>query len=835
MARWVDVRGVISSLFNLRIRMPQLWLPAVLPRGMRYVRQIGSGYHNACFLERCADWVLPYWAGRQECPADEAFIPRAQSGLAYNQTNRNWTVVGPAPGSGMTGAGSIHRGRGWPGATVDPRGMITPFRGGWSLDFWLDIDGELYTPMQAQSLRQHLGHSVPEVHTVWQAGPVNVRTVVVAFKTGTFPWLGCSITLTPNLEETGKEARAKAESGDGAETRAKVMNAVRLLLVIRPYNPEGFAPLKSVKYSMDGLMINGRLALLATEFPDRVLCTDGTRGDGVHLIDGPKLYAAESAKGLAHAVAAFTVDLGGSDSDQAGAAQALAQASAQVQAPALGQGQSQSPLHSQVQSLEFFVPLGRMEKGFRPTPVSRQVFLSDLRHEWQEQRSTAMRVTLPEQRLNEAVQANLAYALTFAERKAGGGGITKGGGGSGSGGGGGNGDGGRTTGTICGEQPLGEQSAERAILAAALDGWGLHQAAGRVIEQMLGIDHTRPSRIVRGSLARVEQAIWALQKHSMLVINDAMLKNAYDHIAVFFSALRRFGVSNNGKSGSGRGVLRLRRLWNAAALRDASLLAQRYGKKETADGLRQAYAEVHASIAKDILRAGQAPDPVTDLMAIDPLGLIAPDAGADAGLIDGLLKNVAGLGMGLDAQGQALCYNPRMSGYDLAAEFLIMQCLIMMQDHQAYASLDRILTMALSTYAWPCAVHPRTGGGSFGEGHDPLVTALFLRVIRSILIREENDALVLGAAFPTHWYEPGTVITVDNAPSSFGTISYRIEAGEQRVELQLEGDYRFPPQSVRWNVPFAIKSALVNDRKALHREHTILLLPQTRKVVLSRE
>jgi hypothetical protein len=159
----------------------------------------------------------------------------------------------------------------------------------------------------------------------------------------------------------------------------------------------------------------------------------------------------------------------------------------------------------------------------------------------------------------------------------------------------------------------------------------------------------------------------------------------------------------------------------------------------------------------------------------------------------------------------------------------------MMQDHQAYASLDRILTMALSTYAWPRAIHPRTGGGSFGEGHDPLVTALFLRVIRSILIREENDALVLGAAFPTHWYEPGTVITVDNAPSSFGTISYRIEAGEQQVELQLEGDYRFPPQSVRWNVPFAIKSAVVNDRKALHREHTILLLPQTRKVVLSRE
>lgn len=800
MTRWADVRSVIRGLSDFRIRMPQPRPSANLRRTIRYLRQMRAGYRNACFLERCADWVLPYWAGRQEDPADEAFIPRAQSSLAYNQTNRNWTVAGPALGTETVG--SV---QGWPGAIVDPRGLITPFGGGWSLDFWLDIGGKLYTPLQAQSLKQYLGDPVPEVNIVWQAGPVTVRTGVVAFKTGTFPWLGCTITLTANLEENLKQVAEQA---------------VRLLMVIRPYNPEGFAPIKSIKYTMDGFIINGRMTLLSTGFPDRVICTDGTRGDGVRLIDGPMLYFAESSAGLAHAVAAFDFDLGG-QSGQDGLAQA--------------QPQTQS-LNIQTQPLEVFVPLGIMKKGFRPTAVSRQVFLSDLGHEWQEHRSAAMRVTLPDQRLSEAVRANLAFALTFADHKAAGRWIT-------------DGDGG-VAGVVCGEQPLGEPSAEQAILAAALDRWGLHQAAGKIIEQMLGIDRSNPKKIVAGNLAQVEQAIWALQKHNMLAINDAMPKDAYDHIAVFFPSLRRFGVSNNGKTGGGKAsggkagngktgrrrlgrpgpgsgpVPRLRGFWNAAALRDASLLAQCFGKKaEVANGLRQTYADVRARIVKDISRTAQ----VTDLMAIALLGLIAPDDGLAADL----LKNV--LGVGMDAHKQGLYYNPQMSGYDLATGFLITQCLVMMRDDQVYASLEQILAMALSTYAWPRAVHPRTGGGSFGEGHDPLVTAMFLWVIRSMLIREENDSLILGAAFPAHWYEPGTVIAVDKAPTGFGGIGYRIEAGIDQVELQLEGEYRFPPQNVRWDVPFTIKSAVVNDREALHREHTILLLPQTRKVVLNRE
>ena len=846
MARWVEVRGFFGRLVSdFRIRMPQLPMPTALPRSIQYLRHIKVGYRNAFFLERCANWVLPYWADRQENPADEAFIPRAQSSLAYNQTNRNWTVAGPAGGArgwsgpvaGATAGGAAGATTGaTTGAIVDPCGLITPFRSGWSLGFWLDIDGRLYTPLQTQTLKQYLGDPVPEIHTVWQAGPMSVRTSVVSFKTGTFPWLGCTVTLTGSFGEEQEKEQEKEQGQEHRQEQGQEQQHtpdVRLLMAIRPYNPEGFAPLKSVKYTMDGFWINGQLTLLTTEFPDRVVCTDGTRGDGVRLIDGPKIYAAESSAGLAHAVAAFNFNLDGL-SDQKGSVQSQTQTQAQPQPLAHTQ-----PSTTQSQTLEVFVPLGRAKKGFRPTAVSRQVFLSDLRHEWQAQRSAAMRVTLPEQRLSEAVQASLAFALTFAENKAVGrwswitggrtGGVT-----------------GSATGSAfrC-EQPMEEQSAERAILAAALDGWGLHRAAGEIIARMLGIAHTQPpSKIVRGSLAQVEPAIWALQKHSMYaaVADDAMLKNAYDQVTPFFPALRRFEASNKGKGSVGNrsasnrsagrsgqdaaGLApRQRRFWNAAALRDATLLAQRFGKTATADGLRRTYAEARAGIVKDILRNSQA----SDLIAIDPLGLIASDDGLAANLLENVLKTAP------EAQKQGLYYNPCMSGYDLTAGFLITQCLIMMRDHQAYTSLEQLLALALPTYAWPAAVHPRTGGGSSGEGHDPLVTALFLWVIRSILLREENESLILGASFPAHWYEPGTVIAADRVPTSFGNIGYRIEADADRVELQLEGEYRYPPQNVRWDVPFAIKSAVVNDREALHREHTILLLPQTRKVVLNRE
>ena len=96
------------------------------------------GLMNTGAIQHNLDWVWPFWVERQFDPRDEAFIPRAFSITHVNLTHRNWTAVG------------------WPNCDtlplVDPRGLLTPFWDGWSLDAWV-FDNAGHHPYPRESSR----------------------------------------------------------------------------------------------------------------------------------------------------------------------------------------------------------------------------------------------------------------------------------------------------------------------------------------------------------------------------------------------------------------------------------------------------------------------------------------------------------------------------------------------------------------------------------------------------------------------------------------------------------------------------------------------------------
>lgn len=101
------------------------------------------GLINSRVIQQNLDWVWPYWIHRQFDPRTEAFIPRAFSLTHVNLTTRNWTAVG-APGCDAL-------------PIVDPRGLVTPFWDGWSLDAWVVADdGRTLVPSRVAEVRQRL-------------------------------------------------------------------------------------------------------------------------------------------------------------------------------------------------------------------------------------------------------------------------------------------------------------------------------------------------------------------------------------------------------------------------------------------------------------------------------------------------------------------------------------------------------------------------------------------------------------------------------------------------------------------------------------------------------
>ncbi len=180
------------------------------------------GLINSRVIQQNLDWVWPYWICRQFDPRTEAFIPRAFSLTHVNLTARNWTAVG------VPGCDAL--------PIVDPRGLVTPFWDGWSLDAWVVAeDGRVLFPSRLAGAEQCLDLTGGvTVVTSCASGGLELESRVEA---DALPDVVCRITL-----------RAKA--------------GVRSWLVVsaRPYNPEGVSFIRRIDLNdaRDEWLINRR-------------------------------------------------------------------------------------------------------------------------------------------------------------------------------------------------------------------------------------------------------------------------------------------------------------------------------------------------------------------------------------------------------------------------------------------------------------------------------------------------------------------------------------------------------------------------------------------------
>jgi len=76
--------------------------------------------------------------------------------------------------------------------------------------------------------------------------------------------------------------------------------------------------------------------------------------------------------------------------------------------------------------------------------------------------------------------------------------------------------------------------------------------------------------------------------------------------------------------------------------------------------------------------------------------------------------------------------------------------------------------------------------------------AAFLERFRNMLVMEDGDSLWLGRAIPRAWLEQGKRVSVQNAPTHFGTVSYEItsDANLGKIAATIEMPSRNPPKSV---------------------------------------
>ncbi len=725
----------------------------LIPIGARLVMR---GWHNHDFFPTNRDWILPYWAERQFDPRDPAFLPHGFNLYTINYTHRDWTMIGnPA------------RAR---EALVDPRGLVTPWFDGWSLDVWVKVDGKLFAPSRLadEQVAQSLHENLPIVVTTFQAGDVRVRLEAFATEQASPEFIVENITV---------------------ENPSRVTQHPTLYLSMRPLNPEGTSLVKQIEYqalhtdlavggqSSSVVIINRALGLVLPK-PDAVACSNFENGDVALAL--PKLNGKtqiECAAGLATAVAAYHIELGAGESKTITAWMPM----------------QREELDEAEPIPQFQIPDSKFDS--RAQTIAR----------WREQTARGMRIRLPDEKLQAAFDANKAYLLLLHD-----------------------GD------TITPGPWTYHQFwfRDAAYLLNALDKLGYHDQARQVIEKFpRRLQKDGYLSATEGEWDSNGAALWTMVEHARLSSDRELLARHYWsmlRMASWINSKRQktkdqrqakpahYGLLPPGPSAEHLGpndYFYWDDFWGLAGLRAMAQTAEWLAQTSDAKKLRANYesfrADVDASLAQAAQRLCRAAMPASpyrrldagmigNLVALYPLRLF--DAN-DPRIVDTLnaLKEKAWLE-------DAYFNHVGHSAFGTYLTLHVAQCLLMQHNREAWKIINWVLRHASPTFTWAEGIHPLTRAGGMGDGHHGWALADFLLIVRNALLLEEDDHLVITPILPAEWTAEMNVIKVEDAPTYFGNVSYTIAFGERTATLVLNGDWRDETlRYIEWNLPFPLR------------------------------
>ena len=684
------------------------------------------------------DWVWPYWLERQLDPTSPAFVPRGHLPFLTNVTARNWTAIGNI-GSALE-------------AIVDPRGLVTTWYDGWSLDWWIGADDRWYVPSREQPsrIRQRLVDAAPVVETT--------------------------------MRIPGGEAVHRAYSivGDDELAIVEIENRSRvpfaLALAVRPYNPEGLAVIERIEVH-DGttVTVDGRVALLLPKPPARVAAATFRQGDSSFAV----------LRGDAVALGQFP-----RLRDEAG----MAQAAFVYPLPHTATLRVALPMAMPHRTRRRGLTRRRVERA--PSYPKSVPSPAQVARGWAAQSDTGMRVTLPDERLQEAVDANRRYMLLLHD----GADITPG--------------------------PSTYHRfwfRDAAYLVPALDRYGFHRQAAEVLSSYPG-----RQRVDGFFLSQPREwdangcALWTLAEHWRLTRDRTLLDETRGAVvkgAHWIERKRRtkrrrdpelFGLLPAGISAEHLGPFDYfywDDFWGVAGLHAAAELEAAAGDADGADEMRRAadgfWADVKASLGIVAGRLGTEAIPagprrrldagvIGSLVACDPLRLVDADDPRIQATVD-VVRQRFMLG---DAFFQAISH----TGLGTYLTMQLAEVELAAGDRAALRRLDWLLSSATSTWTWPEAIHPRLDGGCMGDGHHGWAAADFLTFVRNLLVRDVGAGEVaMCTMLPDAWWGQG--LEIHAAPTYAGVLSFALRWHGDRPALLWELEPHDDVGAVRLSAP----------------------------------
>ncbi len=642
---------------------------------------------------------------------------------------------------------------------VDQRGLVSFWDGSWSLDTWLRLGDELICPSRLPEVGQSIDECAPCVITEFKTDQVFVELETFA----------CRIR---GVEAVLHQIRT--------HNLTKESLSPKIYFSIRPYSPEGVCLVHDIRYFDEGYFsINGNLGLVFMENPSRVHCSDVQQGDCSFFTGSTEAKSEIHCKaGMANAFAEF--------------------------APVIPAGG--------VSEFLAVIPIDPASSKSKKAKELRRIDYRDhktrLKSQWTEKVNEGMTIEIPDEEFEESFYVNKAYLCLLDD-----------------------GD------SIC-PGPLTYHQywfRDSAYLVAALDKMGYTDQAR---QKLLNY----PKRQTKdgfflsqdGEWDSNGQAIWTLFEHYRITQDKDFLKSMFPAIGKGAYWIEKKRKDPKAKSTPHAGLLPpgfsaehfgpnnyfyWDDLWGIAGLRDAARSAEIFGYRKDLinfekfhdaflSDLRTSFKNVENRLGKPLMptspyrRMDSAA--VGCVAGIYPLQLLNPDEPCVTNTLDYLYEHCFIDGM--------LFHDMTHAGLNAYLSLHVAQAFMANRDKRALTIAKAVLAKATETFTWPEAIHTQTGGGCMGDGHHGWAVADWLLFVRNMLIMEQEDTLIITPLIPESWLDWGKRVVVREAPTHFGPVTYSIECRQSEIILTIHTYFRNAPRFLRWDLPFVVYEALVDDK-----------------------
>jgi hypothetical protein len=714
------------------------------------------GLANFSIFQMNREWVYPYWVNQQLDPASESFVARSQNPLLINITHRNWTLLGSPNGK--------HE------AIVDPRGLATPLPREWSIDLWLAANGTVGFPSTMKNVSQVFDTKAPRLTTSFsQNGLVVEQEHFVGSTNHDIDiFFGCV-----KIENT------LAELSSGA-----------IFIAIRPFNPEGIAPIHSIEFKSERMAyVNDMLGIVFAERPDWVHVSNKANGDSAAFVrslaeakvehplrGGISKTQIRCTHGMANGIAAFDFHLEGHQQKVIHYSVAL---------------ESDGALKTRLPKKTWRVSFDKRKKSHEDR--------------WRAEIQAGGQFRVADEEIQKLFDASRLTLLQLHD------------------------------GDFISPGPFLYHHfwfRDSVPMARALDQLGYSKRARQIIDAF-------PARMTSdgffkgpdGEWDSNGSVIWSVYQHYLLTRSELWLRGWYPRLAKasrWISRMRKKtankpalekGLMPEGISAEHLGTVD-QYFWDSfwslsglVAFAKISELINRQRRpqlllneiKDFEQTLVTLFAEIESRLGEALIPSAPGrpfdESAIGSICCIYPLELFNGDVPSAMNTVKRLSEKY------VDEKG---FLHPFIhSGYNPYLTLHLAHCFLQYNDFErAWKIAQSVFRQAGTTYSLPEAIHPRTGGGVMGDGHHGWAAAEIVLFIRECLIREKEDELFLFEGGVHKLIKKGINAEVQNIPTIFGKIScsLRFESSTRAI-LEFSGKFfsEHPPRAIHFCLPFEAK------------------------------